>query len=261
MAVLIIAMMAATVLEKVLGTPYAFRWVYHNPLFFILWAVAAFSGIYLLISQRKSIKFPTLLLHLSFAIILSGALVSHFTGKQGSVKLTKGTPVSEWIDNDGKVHEFPSPLSLEDFEVLYYSGSQAASDYKSIVRANERVLEISMNNIGRLGAYRLYQSGFDGDYSTLTINYDPFGIAITYCGYALLLLSMLGFFFQRNSYFRTALGRVIKTLCLPSFPPSSSVRLPCPRCSPKMLPMLSGNCMSITMTVSVLLRLWRGIIV
>ena len=150
------------------------------------------------------------------------------------MKLTKGTPVSEWIDNDGKVHEFPSPLSLEDFEVLYYSGSQAASDYKSIVRANERVLEISMNNIGRLGAYRLYQSGFDGDYSTLTVNYDPFGIAITYCGYALLLLSMLGFFFQRESHFRTSLGRVIKTsaFLLAAF----SAQQLCASAMPKVLP-------------------------
>lgn len=211
MAVLIVAMMAATVLEKVLGTPFAFRWVYHNPLFFILWAVAAFSGISLLLSGGKAIKFRTLLIHLSFVIILSGALVSHFTGKQGSVKLTTGSPVSEWTSNDGKTQKLPCPLVLEDFEVLYYSGSRAASDYRSMVRADGRLLEISMNNIGRVGGYRFYQSGFDGESSILTVNYDPFGITITYLGYALLLISLLGFFSLKNSYFKTALRRVVKS--------------------------------------------------
>ena len=44
MAVLIIMMMAATVIEKGHGTEEAFRLVYHNPVFIILWAVTAIFG-------------------------------------------------------------------------------------------------------------------------------------------------------------------------------------------------------------------------
>jgi ABC-type transport system involved in cytochrome c biogenesis permease subunit len=37
----------------------------------------------------------------------------------------------------------------------------------------------------------------------LTYNYDPWGIGITYTGYGLLLLAMIAFFFQKQSYFRS----------------------------------------------------------
>ena len=47
LAVLIIAMMAATILEKINGTPFAFQWIYHNPLFIVLWAVVAIAIIYI----------------------------------------------------------------------------------------------------------------------------------------------------------------------------------------------------------------------
>ena len=45
LAVLIVAMMAATVLEKIHGTEFALHWVYHNPVFIALWGVAAVSGL------------------------------------------------------------------------------------------------------------------------------------------------------------------------------------------------------------------------
>ena len=48
-------MAAATVIEKLYGTIYATDWVYHNPLFIILWAVAAISGVVMLI-QRRTIR-------------------------------------------------------------------------------------------------------------------------------------------------------------------------------------------------------------
>jgi hypothetical protein len=40
LAALIVMMMAATVVEKLQGTPSAFRLVYHNPVFMVLWALA-----------------------------------------------------------------------------------------------------------------------------------------------------------------------------------------------------------------------------
>ena len=76
MAVLILAMMAATVIEKVAGTPEAFSLVYHNPLFFILWGVAAVSGIVLLLRSGAGKKVAVMGIHLSFVLILSGALVT-----------------------------------------------------------------------------------------------------------------------------------------------------------------------------------------
>lgn len=208
---IILAMMAATVLEKVSGTSFAFRWVYHHPVFFVLWATTAITGISLLVS-RKTARSPwTLLLHLSFVVILGGALITHLTGEQGTLRLPKGKTVRFWTREDGNVRPLPSPLVLEDFEVLYYNGSQAASDYRSVIRAENRLLDISMNHIARIDGFRFYQSGFDGDTSVLCVNHDPWGIGFTYTGYVLLLLSLSGFFFQRKTVFRKILKRVAQS--------------------------------------------------
>jgi ABC-type transport system involved in cytochrome c biogenesis permease subunit len=41
----------------------------------------------------------------------------------------------------------------------------------------------------------------------LAYNYDPWGIGITYAGYALLLLAMIGFFFLKHTRFRSLIKR------------------------------------------------------
>ena len=210
LAVVILVMMAATILEKTNGSSVAFRWVYHNPVFFVLWAVAAVSGICLVIA-RTARRFWTLLMHASFIVILAGALLTYLLGEQGFVRLPKGEAVSTWTRDDGTSRPLPCPITLEDFEVLYYTGSEAAADYHSRVRVEDRVMDISMNHIARVNGYRLFQSGFDEQSSVLTVNHDPWGIGLTYAGYVLLLLSLIGFFFQKGTGFRKALGKVVKS--------------------------------------------------
>ena len=210
LATVILAMMAATILEKTHGSSFAFRWVYHNPVFFVLWAVAAVAGLCLVVPRTA--KRPwTLLLHVSFVVILAGALLTHLLGEQGFVRLPKGETVSTWIRDDGTARPLPRPITLEDFEVLYYAGSEAPADYHSRIRVEDRVMDISMNHIARVDGYRLFQSGFDEHSSTLAVNHDPWGIGVSYTGYVLLLLSLIGFFFQRGTVFRKTLGRVLKS--------------------------------------------------
>ena len=211
LAAVIVLMMAATVLEKLQGSPVAFRWVYHNPAVFVLWGTVALSGICLLASRGRAKRFWTLLLHLSFVVILGGALLTRLTGEQGRVSLPKGETVTTWTREDGAERPLPCPVTLEEFEVYYYPGSQAASDYRSRILAGDRSYDISMNHIARIGGYRFFQSGFDGNSSVLTINHDPWGIGVSYTGYALLLVSLLGFFFQRGTIYRKTLRRVIQS--------------------------------------------------
>ena len=211
LAALILMMMAATVLEKAQGSSVAFRWVYHNPAVSVLWGVVSLAGICLLVSRAMAGRFWTLLLHLSFVVILLGALLTHLTGEQGRVRLPEGETVSTWIREDGKELPLPCPVTLEDFEVHYYPGSQAASDYRSRIRAGEDRYDISMNHIARISGYRFFQAGFDGNSSVLTINHDPWGIGVTYTGYALLLLSLMGFFFQRDTVFMKTMKKVVRS--------------------------------------------------
>ena len=222
MAVLILMMMAATILEKLYGTPFAFRWIYHHPLFIVLWAVAAVAGGCYLLSRGVARRFFTLTLHLSFVIILAGALVTHLTGKEGMIHLRVGEPAGTYLDENDHERSLPFQLRLENFAVDYYTGSKAPADFRSelTVLPDEEKLTISMNHIGKVAGYRLYQADFDKDLqgSVLAVSHDPWGTGLTYAGYLLLLVSMLGFFFQKGTHFRAVLARVMQAsvvvLCL-----------------------------------------------
>ena len=71
-----------------------------------------------------------------------------------------------------------------------------------------------MNKPLKYHGFRFCQSDYDSDERgvVLSYNYDPWGIGITYTGYALLLVAMIGFFFQKNTYFRAFLRQQHRTL-------------------------------------------------
>ncbi len=201
MAAVILMMMAATVIEKTRGSEVSSKWFYHNPLFIAFWAAAAVSGLVYIFSRRMQKSPFTLLMHLSFVLILAGALTTHIFGKTETIRLRL----------DEANNDLPFELVLTDFSIERYSGSMAASDYHSTVRLEDgSSMEISMNNIGKYRGYRFYQASYDSDLkgSVLSVSHDPAGIAITYSGYILLLLSMLGFFTQKNTAFRRTLRKV-----------------------------------------------------
>ena len=215
LAAVIVMMMAATVLEKLQGTSAALRLVYHSPVFIALWAVGAVTGLAWLLSRGVAKRRPTLLLHLALVLILAGALVTHLTGVQGRVHLRVGESAETFFDANGREHPLPFWwLQLDDFKVEYYDGSAQAADYVSKLTFGDGKLvdsrTVSMNRIFRWFGYRFYQSGYDEDLRGvwLSVNHDPAGIGVTYAGYLLLLLSMIAFFFEKDSSFRQVLRRV-----------------------------------------------------
>ena len=216
LAALIVMMMAATVLERLRGTDFAFLWFYHNPVFIALWAAAAVCGLCWLISQGVTKRFFTFLLHFAFVVILAGALVTHLTGISGELHFRTGETVDSFEMEDGSQHQLPFSLRLDEFAVEYYEGSRMPADYRSEVTVlpEGEAHTISMNNILKYGGYRFYQADYDEDLegSILAVSHDPWGIGITYTGYLLLLISMIGFFFQKDSGFRRVAAR------LPSLP-------------------------------------------
>ena len=214
MAVIIVAMMAATVLERLHGTPEALRWVYHNPVFMILWAVAALSGLFYLLEIGTQKRFFTFLLHVSFLFILLGALVTFLFGESGTISLREGEIQSAYEQDSGDSVTLPFGIRLEEFAIDYYPGSRMPSDYRSAITfmPEGRAVQISMNHIAKYQGYRFYQADYDEDLkgSILSVSHDPWGVGITYTGYILLLLSMLGFFFQKDTAFRASLQRVLQ---------------------------------------------------
>lgn len=157
-----------------------------------------------------------LVLHLSLALILAGALVTSFSARKGMLHVRKGESVETFETNDGKILELPFSVELEGFEVLYHSGTDAASDYSSRLRftRNGSVLregEVRMNRILSCKGYRFYQTDYDSDEAgvTFTVSHDPVGIAVIYTGYALLLLGLLAFFFT-DKRFKKFFGNALR---------------------------------------------------
>ena len=209
----ILMMAAATIIEKLYGTDRALSIVYHSPVFIALWAVSAISGVWLMIRRGTIRKPATFFLHISFVLILAGALITMLSGKSGMMELRRGLVTNQWASDQGFRQKLPFTLQLKEFDIEYYPGSHDPSDYISNVvlkdsrSDTEKEYTISMNNILKYDGYRFYQSSYDDDLrgSVLAVSHDPWGVGVTYTGYILLLMSLIGFFFQKNSGFRVAL--------------------------------------------------------
>lgn len=196
----LVCMAAATIVEKSQGTDYAHAHYYGAWWFILIWAVLAALGAFYII-KRKVKCASTLALHLSFIIILAGALLTHISAKRGMIHLRIGQPTDTYMAQDEeqgmKEEKLPFSLCLQKFEAKMHDGTNAVADYSSkftVIDGDEKSEgEVSMNNIYSHRSYRLYQSSYDedGKGSVLAINADPYGIPVTYTGYALLFISLV----------------------------------------------------------------------
>ena len=83
-------LVTATVLEKIYGTPFVMEHIYGAWWFIALWGILCVGSVVMLIRGKVYKRPAALLLHLSFILILIGALVTHIDGLQGSMHLRKG---------------------------------------------------------------------------------------------------------------------------------------------------------------------------
>lgn len=210
----LVCMAAATIVEKSQGTDYAHAHYYGAWWFILIWAVLAALGAFYII-KRKVKCASTLALHLSFIIILAGALLTHISAKRGMIHLRIGQPTDTYMAQDEeqgmKEEKLPFSLCLQKFEAKMHDGTNAVADYSSkftvIDRDDKSEGEVSMNNIYSHRSYRLYQSSYDedGKGSVLAINADPYGIPVTYTGYALLFISLVWMLFDPKGGYRKLL--------------------------------------------------------
>ena len=197
---LLIAMAAATFIEKWYGTDFAHATVYSSWWFVALWAGLALAGTAYIIKRRIR-RLSVIALHLALLLILAGALVTHVSGERGMVHLRSGVAVDAYsvMARDGSVEErkLPFTMTLHDFNVRYHDGTEAAADYVSRFTVADGGVKteacVSMNNIYEHRSMRFYQANYDRDGlgSVLAVNCDPFGIPLTYAGYGLLFISLL----------------------------------------------------------------------
>ena len=208
---LVVCMGFSTIVEKFFGKDYVSEVIYDSWWFAALWALTAIVSMLYLIRKKVYRRFAVMMLHTSFIVILIGAMTTHVTSREGTLHLRKGEAVAAFTDNEGVACALPFDICLNDFEIVHYPGTDAVMDYKAhiIVDSNgtEEEACISMNNIGKFADYRFYQSSYDADGqgTVLLVAFDPYGIAITYTGYLLLLAGLILTMCSRHSRIRQLL--------------------------------------------------------
>ncbi len=219
--IITLVMMVATFVDNSKGNVYACEHIYNSVWFVALWAILACISIAYIIKRKLYKRMAVMGVHLSFLLILAGAFTSWLTSESGKIHIRKGVPVSTFEDKDGKQQSLGFAMSLKDFKVIYYPGTDAPMDYVSTLTTDDKTIEISMNSIGEHKGYRFTQASYDDDMqgSTLGLLYDPWGIGVTYVGYALLFLSLLVSIFRNKtrmqSFYKKAMcSQVAKTISI-----------------------------------------------
>ena len=212
----------ATFIEKYLGTEVAKVLVYYSPVFFFLQFLLVLNFIVTVRKRRllNKRKWGFALVHLSFIIILLGALISHLFAKEGMLHLRerdKRNHIRIETSKGTTYHTLPFSVELVKFTLSRYPGSSSPSSYESevLIHLDGKTYKsrIFMNNVLDLKGYRFFQSSYDRDEkgTILSVNKDVAGRNVTYTGYLLLVIGFIGSLTGRNSRFRQ-LSRRLKEL-------------------------------------------------
>ena len=204
---LVVCIGFATVVEKYRGTAFVGEHIYGAWWFSALWAVLTVASLAYFMKQHLYKRMPVMLLHLSFVVILVGALVTHLTAQRDTIHLRVGIPYHLTST---------SQITLKEFRIINYPGTDAPLDYQSVIlHGNEQVL-VSMNKVGNIDNYRLFQQSYDSDGAgvSLGLSYDPYGIAITYFGYLMLLIGIIATLLSRHTQMRSLYRKAITVALL-----------------------------------------------
>ena len=215
----------ATIIEKFRGTSFVGEHIYGAWWFSALWAVLTVAALAYITKQRLYKRVAVLLLHMAFVVILAGALTTHLFARRGTIMLRTGITEIAYVDNDRKVCPLPFALTLKEFRIVNYPGTDAPMDYQSVLqykvlkggsKGEAGSLNVSMNNIGNVDGYRLFQKSYDSDGEgvTLGVSYDPWGIGITYAGYLLLLLGIIATLLSKKTQMRSLYHKAMMVVAL-----------------------------------------------
>ncbi|MCH3985414.1 MAG: cytochrome c biogenesis protein CcsA [Prevotella sp.] len=216
---LIVALATATFVENIEGTPFTDQYFYGSWWFILLWALLIITGLFYIFRHLSPARhLSTLILHLSMVIILIGAMLTHTLAFKGMMYLRGDQPTNrvEEQKDDGTPESMYLPFSvrLDHFNITYHKGTTAPSNFitkfKIIDGAKTIPAKVSMNHIFMYKGVRFYQASYDTDNmgSYLSVSRDPYGITVTYIGYALLFFSLFWLLLDPKGTFRQLLHKV-----------------------------------------------------
>ena len=213
LAVYVLLMAVATIVEKFHGTPVAKALFYYSPLFVLLHVLMVVNFVLLTIRLKlySRHKLSYLAIHISFIIILTGAMVTHLMGSEGMLHIREGEKTNVILVKEGngqRIEQLPFEVELVDFRLVRYPGSQSPSSYESYLRLHidgqVRQEKVYMNNVLDLDGYRFFQASYDEDElgTILSVNRDVAGRTITYTGYSILFIGLFLTLVDRHSRLR-----------------------------------------------------------
>ena len=132
-------------------------------------------------------------------------------GGQGTAQFSEGFDVGGLkfrMSYGSKVHTLPFSIKLNDFIAEKYPGTENgyASFMSKITVEDERPFDydIYMNHVLDHKGYRFFQASFDPDEkgTVLSVNHDLWGTWITYIGYFLLYIGLMGIMFFGKTRFK-----------------------------------------------------------
>ena len=220
--IICLVLAAATCVEQAWGTAEAHRLVYGTWWFVLLWALAAAVALAVLVRRKLFRRLSAFLLHAALLLILLGALLTRLTAESGSLHLRLDETLRRPVPEGAHGRALPFDITLTAFAVEHHPGTSAAADYYAGLIINEepenRVL--SMNSPVRTHGTRLLLGRLDVDHKgvTLLVNTDPWGIPVSYAGYALLAGSFLFVLRSRGGVFRRTLRRLSAAVLLLALP-------------------------------------------
>lgn len=206
LALLAILLVATTFIEKYYGTDVTREHIYHSPLFVALWMLLAVSAMaYIACTQRRA---ALIMLHLSLAIVLLGALVSFLTSERGTILLPKGAvPASMFTTDDNRFEKLPFRMTLAYVDSCYSNGGAYQADIAVENAETNETMRIALNSPIRAEGYSFCIGSISKEHISLLVSHDPWGVPVSYMGYAMALASFIALFFDRKSQWRSLLKR------------------------------------------------------
>lgn len=216
---LMFVLAAGTVVEHYCDASTARRLIYVAPWTCVLWGVTVLTGLWHIVRRWRYIGWTVRGMHIALVLILSGAMLTHLTGKQGRVELIEGGPAidayemtttgGEDFTASHRVGHFPFRIRLLSGRTEYYPGTAEPMDYVfemevAEAESNETPwpVSVTMNHILGHRHWRFYPMTQTSGRAVFAVSHDLWGIGITYAGYVLLALCMTVGLLRRNDTFR-----------------------------------------------------------
>ena len=101
----------ATVIEKYHGTAFVGEHIYGAWWFSALWGFLVVAALAYMMKQKLYKRMALMLLHMSFVVILAGALTTHLLARRGTVRLVTNLTENTFVNQKDNIVEH-LPFSL-----------------------------------------------------------------------------------------------------------------------------------------------------